>query len=51
MIPGVANFYLISFAGCEGKNAADAADYLQSRNIHAEAGQPHPIPGMFCVLQ
>ena len=38
VIPGVANFYLISFAGCGGKNAADAADYLQSRNI-----MPRPV--------
>lgn len=38
VIPGVANFYLISFAGCAGKNAADAADYLQSRNI-----MPRPV--------
>ena len=38
VIPGAANFYLISFAGCEGKNAADAADYLQSRNI-----MPRPV--------
>lgn len=38
VIPGVANFYLISFAGCDGKNAADAAGYLQSRNI-----MPRPV--------
>ena len=38
VIPGVANFYLISFAGCEGKAAAGAADYLQSRNI-----MPRPV--------
>lgn len=38
VIPGVTNFYLVSFAGSEGKNAADAADYLQSRNI-----MPRPV--------
>ena len=38
VIPGVANFYLVSFAGSEGKNAAGAAGYLQSRNI-----MPRPV--------
>ena len=38
VIPGVANFYLVSFAGSEGKNAAAAAGYLQSRNI-----MPRPV--------
>ena len=38
VIPGVANFYLISFAGSENKNAADAAQYLASRNI-----MPKPV--------
>ena len=33
VIPGVANFYLVSFAGSEGKNAAVAAEYLRSRSI------------------
>ena len=38
VVPGVANFYLVSFAGSEGKNAAAAADYLQLRNI-----MPRPV--------
>ena len=38
VIPSVANFYLISFAGSENKNAADAAQYLESRNI-----MPKPV--------
>ena len=38
VIPGVANFYLVSFAGSEGKNAAAAADYLRSRRI-----MPRPV--------
>lgn len=38
VIPGVANFYLVSFAGSEGRNAADAADYLRSRGI-----MPRPV--------
>lgn len=38
VIPGVANFYLVSFTGSDGKNAADAAGYLQSRNI-----MPRPV--------
>ena len=36
--PSVANFYLISFAGSENKNAADATQYLESRNI-----MPKPV--------
>ena len=36
--PSVTNFYLISFAGNENKNAADAAQYLESRNI-----MPKPV--------
>ena len=38
VIPSVANFYLTSFAGSENKNAADAAQYLESRNI-----MPKPV--------
>ncbi len=36
VIPSVANFYLVSFAGSENKNAADAAQYLESGNIMPE---------------
>ena len=38
IIPSVANFYLLSFAGSENKNAADAAQYLESKNI-----MPRPV--------
>ena len=38
VIPGVANFYLADFAGSGSKNAAAAADYLQSENI-----MPRPV--------
>ncbi len=44
--PSVANFYLISFAGSENKNAADAAQYLESRNIMPKAvnrGNPDDV--------
>ncbi len=33
VIPSLANFYLISFAGYENKHAAGAARHLQSKNI------------------